>query len=83
MLSPNKTIRILPKTDEYPILKFDFSDLDELVHKLSNKTIIIEPGNDERGDERNDERGDDKDANKFNAGDLERRGSRSPGSDSG
>jgi len=49
LLSPNKTIRILPKTDEYPM--FDFSAY-EFRHKLSNKTIIInEPGcNEERGE---------------------------------
>jgi len=44
LLSPNKTIRILPKTDEYPM--FDFNAY-EFRHKLLNKTIII---NEPRGE---------------------------------
>ena len=56
-LSPNKTIRILPKTDEYPM--FDFNAY-EFRHKLSNKTIIIinEPGGEATSATRSEERGE-------------------------
>jgi len=60
LLSPNKTIRILPKTDEYPM--FDFNAY-EFRHKLLNKTIIInEPGgettSETRSETRSEERGE-------------------------